>query len=133
MVDPKRPERLSESTRPGAGGSRLKLSGTPPSYSCGETVRTAYEAFMRGDLGAAAQSFADDVEWESPDSLPNGGLVSGRDAVIQHFSEIPNYWSRFSVEPLEYIDAGEHWSSPARSARPVRVDRSSRGISICSS
>ena len=44
-----------------------------------ETVRTAYEAFTRGDLGGVAEYFAEDVEWESPDSLPNGGLVSGRD------------------------------------------------------
>jgi uncharacterized protein len=73
-----------------------------------ETVRTAYEAFMRGDLGGVAESFADDVEWETPDSLPNGGLVSGRDAVIENFKEIPSYWSSFSVEPQEYIDAGEH-------------------------
>ena len=73
-----------------------------------ETVRTAYEAFMRGDLAAVAEHFAEDVEWETPDSLPNGGLVSGRDAVIENFSQIPSYWSSFSVEPQEYIDAGEH-------------------------
>jgi uncharacterized protein len=73
-----------------------------------ETVRTAYEAFMRGDLAGVASYFAEDVEWESPDSLPNGGLVSGRDGVIENFSQIPSYWSSFSVEPQEYIDAGEH-------------------------
>jgi ketosteroid isomerase-like protein len=27
-----------------------------------ETVRTAYEAFMRGDLDGVAESFADEVE-----------------------------------------------------------------------
>ena len=73
-----------------------------------ETVRTAYEAFTRGDLGGVAESFAENVEWESPDSLPIGGLVSGRDAVIANFAEIPSHWSSFSVEPQEYIDAGEH-------------------------
>ncbi len=73
-----------------------------------ETVRTAYEAFICGDLAGVAEHFAEDVEWESPDSLPIGGLVSGRDAVIENFSQIPSYWSSFSVEPQEYIDAGEH-------------------------
>jgi ketosteroid isomerase-like protein len=73
-----------------------------------ETVRTAYEAFMRGDLGGVAEHFAEDVEWESPDSVPIGGLVSGRDAVIENFAQIPSLWSSFSVEPQEYIDAGEH-------------------------
>ena len=73
-----------------------------------ETVRTAYEAFMRGDLGGVAEHFAEGAEWETPDSLPLGGLVSGRDAIIENFSQIPSYWSSFSVEPQEYIDAGEH-------------------------
>lgn len=73
-----------------------------------ETVRNAYGAFMSGDLGGVAEHLADDVEWESPDSLPNGGLVRGRDAVIENFSQIPSFWSSFSVEPQEYIDAGDH-------------------------
>jgi len=73
-----------------------------------EAVRAAYEAFMRGDLGAVADTFADDVEWETPESLPLGGLVRGREAVIGNFAQIPSYWSSFSVEPEEYIDAGDH-------------------------
>jgi uncharacterized protein len=72
------------------------------------TVRTAYEAFRRGDLGAVAEHFAEDAEWETPESLPLGGLVSGRDAIIENFSQIPSYWSAFSVDPEEYIDAGDH-------------------------
>jgi ketosteroid isomerase-like protein len=54
----------------------------------------------RCSIGAAAV--------ETPDSLPLGGLVSGRDAVIANFAQIPSYWSSFSVEPQEYIDAGDH-------------------------
>ncbi len=73
-----------------------------------QLVHSAYDAFRRGDLGAVAEAFADDVEWETPDSLPNGGLVSGRDAVIQNFSELPTIWNSFSVDPIEYIDAGDH-------------------------
>lgn len=73
-----------------------------------ETVRTAYEAFRRGDLGAVAEHFAEDVEWETPESLPLGGLVRGRDAVIGNFAQLPSYWSSFSVEPEEYTDAGDH-------------------------
>ena len=52
--------------------------------------------------------FADDVEWESPDSVPNGGIFRGRDAVLGSFAEIPQLYTSFSVEPDEYIDAGEH-------------------------
>ncbi len=39
----------------------------------------AYEAFRRGDLEGVAKQFADNVEWESPDTLPNGGVTRGRD------------------------------------------------------
>jgi uncharacterized protein len=73
-----------------------------------ETVRAAYEAFGRGDLETVAGHFAQDVEWETPDSVPLGGLVKGRDAVIGNFAQLPSYWSSFSVEPQEYIDAGDH-------------------------
>jgi uncharacterized protein len=73
-----------------------------------ETVRAAYEAFGRGDLETVAGHFAQDVEWETPDSVPLGGLVKGRDAVIGNFAQLPSYWSSFSVQPQEYIDAGDH-------------------------
>jgi ketosteroid isomerase-like protein len=72
-----------------------------------ETVRVGYEAFRRGDLEGVGKVFADDVEWESPDSLPNGGVYRGRGAVLRSFAEIPKYWTTFSVDPDEYIDAGD--------------------------
>jgi ketosteroid isomerase-like protein len=37
-----------------------------------------------------------------------GGVVWGRDSVLANFAQIPQVWSEFSVEPDEYIDAGEH-------------------------
>ena len=27
--------------------------------------------------------FADDVAWEAPDTLPSGGVIRGRDAVLE--------------------------------------------------
>ncbi len=39
---------------------------------------------------------------------PTGGIFRGRDAVLGNFAELPKYWSKFSVDPDEYIDAGEH-------------------------
>src|SRR5271167_3447493 len=73
-----------------------------------EVVRAAYEAFRGGDLQGVGKYFADNVEWESPDTLPNGGITRGHDAVLENFAEIPKYWSKFSVDPDEYIDAGDH-------------------------
>ncbi len=73
-----------------------------------EVVRAAYEAFRSGDLEGVGKYFADDVVWESPDTLPIGGVFRGRDLVLGSFAEIPKYWSEFSVDPDEYIDAGDH-------------------------
>jgi hypothetical protein len=73
-----------------------------------KVVRVAYRAFMKGDLQGLGEHFAEQIEWETPDSLPLGGVVRGRDSVLANFAQIPQLWSEFSVEPDEYIDAGEH-------------------------
>jgi uncharacterized protein len=72
-----------------------------------DTARSAYEAFGRGDLEALKEMLAEDGTWLTSDELPLGGETHGRDAIIGNFAQIPNYWSSFSVEPEEFIDAGE--------------------------
>jgi ketosteroid isomerase-like protein len=73
-----------------------------------DTARAAYEAFSRGDLAALQDDFADDAVWYTSDELPLGGETRGREAIMGNFAQIPNYWSSFSVEPKEFIDAGEY-------------------------
>lgn len=72
-----------------------------------DTARSAYEAFGRGDLAALQDDFAEDAVWYTSDELPLGGETRGREAIIANFAQIPNYWSSFSVEPSEFIDAGD--------------------------
>jgi ketosteroid isomerase-like protein len=72
-----------------------------------DTARSAYEAFGRGDLESLKEMFAEDGAWWTSDELPLGGEIRGRDAILGNFAQIPNYWSSFSVEPEEFIDAGE--------------------------
>jgi uncharacterized protein len=71
-----------------------------------DTARSAYEAFGRGDLAALQGDFAEDAVWYT--SEPLGGETRGRDAIIGNFAQIPNYWSSFSVEPEEFIEAGDY-------------------------
>jgi uncharacterized protein len=71
-----------------------------------DTARAAYEAFSKGDLETLKDQFAEDVVWVTSDELPLGGVVEGRDQVLANFAQIPNYWTSFSVEPEEFIDAG---------------------------
>jgi uncharacterized protein len=72
-----------------------------------DTARSAYQAFSSGDLAALQESFAEDAVWVTSDELPLGGEVKGRDTIMGNFAQIPNYWDSFSVEPEEFIDAGE--------------------------
>jgi ketosteroid isomerase-like protein len=72
-----------------------------------ERTRAAYEAFGRGDMQAAAQDFADDVQWWTSDSLPDGGTIRGKDAVLEAWSHMPDYVTEFSVEPDEILDCGD--------------------------
>jgi hypothetical protein len=73
-----------------------------------DTARSAYEAFGRGDLAALQESFTEDAAWVTSDELPLGGEVKGRDEILANFAQIPNYWTSFSVEPEEFIDAGDY-------------------------
>lgn len=73
-----------------------------------DTARSAYEAFGRGDLIALQDSFAEDGVWVTSDELPLGGEVRGRDQILANFAQIPSYWTSFSVEPEEFVDAGEY-------------------------
>lgn len=72
-----------------------------------DTARSAYEAFGRGDLEALGGMMSERTTWLTSDELPLGGETTGRDEVLGNFAQIPNYWSSFSVEPEEFIDAGE--------------------------
>jgi len=72
-----------------------------------DAARSSYEAFGRGDLEALREMLAEDSTWLTSDELPLGGETQGRDAILGNFAQIPNYWSSFSVEPEEFIDAGE--------------------------
>jgi ketosteroid isomerase-like protein len=75
-----------------------------------QTVREGYEAFGRGDLQAATENWADDVQWENPNTerLPNPGVHEGKDAVIQNvLAATQEYWDDFRITPDEFIDGGD--------------------------
>jgi ketosteroid isomerase-like protein len=72
-----------------------------------DAAKGAYESFSSGDLDALKDGFAEDAEWVTSDELPLGGVVRGRDTIMENFAQIPNYWSSFSVEPSEFIEVGD--------------------------
>jgi len=72
-----------------------------------EAAKDAYEAFSQGDLGTLKEGFAEDAEWQTSDELPLGGVTRGRDAIMENFAQIGNYWSTFSLKPSEFLEAGD--------------------------
>jgi ketosteroid isomerase-like protein len=72
-----------------------------------DNARAAYQAFGSGDMATLQDLFAEDAVWVTSDELPLGGETQGRDQIMANFAQIPNYWNSFSVEPEEFIDAGE--------------------------
>ena len=72
-----------------------------------DTARTAYDAFNSGDMETLREMFTEDAEWVTSDELPQGGTTNGRDAIMENFGELPNYWSEFRVDPEQFIDGGD--------------------------
>ena len=72
-----------------------------------ENLQAGYQAFGSGDLEGATRDFADDVEWSTSDEVPNGDTTTGKQALIESWQRIPEYWSDFAVKPSEFIDAGD--------------------------
>jgi ketosteroid isomerase-like protein len=72
-----------------------------------DSAKAAYDAFGRGDLEGLKENFAEDAVWVTSDELPLGGEVRGRDQILGNFAQIPNYWTSFSVEAQEFLDAGD--------------------------
>jgi ketosteroid isomerase-like protein len=62
------------------------------------TVKTAYEAFGRGDIPAVLAVLADDVEWCSPLTLAHGGQFSGKAGVGEFFQGIGAQWISLELE-----------------------------------
>lgn len=74
-----------------------------------DTLKQGYEAFGRGDLDGATESFAEDIRWENPEApqMPNSGVTEGKDAVKQLFAALGDYWESFSITPDEFIESGD--------------------------
>ena len=62
------------------------------------TIKTAYEAFGRGDIAAVLDLLAEDVQWSSPLTLPHGGQFEGKDGVGAFFQGIGERWASLELE-----------------------------------
>ena|SRR5438874_11185282 len=71
-----------------------------------ELIQSAYQAFGRGDIPAVIGMLADDVDWSSPATLPQGGQFNGKDGVGKFFAAIGASWRELSLDVESVSDAG---------------------------
>jgi ketosteroid isomerase-like protein len=78
-----------------------------------EIVRRLHEADF-GDRQAIADWFDPSIEWWDRGDEPEPTVRRGHDAVVAYLAELEAFLEDFSVEPQEYIDAGEYVVVPVR-------------------
>ena len=74
------------------------------------TMRTAYEAFNRGDVPAVLEAFDPQIEWHEPGGgrAPQGTFSGAESVANDVFATVPENFDEFEAQAEEFIDAGEH-------------------------
>jgi ketosteroid isomerase-like protein len=72
-----------------------------------QIIRDAYACFERGDIPSLLELMSDDVEWETPRIVPQGGKFHGRDGVGEFFAGIAQNWSELGIETDDPIANGD--------------------------
>jgi len=74
-----------------------------------ELLRSAYEAFGRGDMEAVTATWGTDIEFEGPNStrMPGAGAHRGKEEVARLFSGMRDRWEGLLLVPDEFVEQGE--------------------------
>src|SRR5262249_5903728 len=95
-----------------------------------EAISGAYEAFARGDVQAIVGIVEPGADWDSTESLPQGGSFSGPDGVLEFFQGVGEAWEELDLELDELLDAGDRVVGIGRANGKLRDgDRAGYGFS----
>ena len=74
------------------------------------TIRTAYEAFNRGDIPAVLAAFHPQIEWHEPGGgrAPQGTFSGAESVANDVFATVAEHFDEFEAEQEHVIDAGEN-------------------------
>jgi uncharacterized protein len=72
-----------------------------------EIVKRAYQAWDRRDMAAVLGECHPDIEWWEREDVPDPTVHRGLDAVGARFAELDDVWIGLTLEPREFIDAGD--------------------------
>jgi ketosteroid isomerase-like protein len=73
----------------------------------GDLIKQSYDAFSRGDIPAVIETLSDDVRWDVPEMLPQGGSFSGRDGAGQFFQALGERYEDLGLDIHDLIDGDE--------------------------
>jgi ketosteroid isomerase-like protein len=71
------------------------------------TIQAGYAAFARQDIPAVLAILDPDIVWDSPASVPTGGVFHGHDGVLGFFKGLGDGYAELHVEPADWLDAGD--------------------------
>lgn len=75
-----------------------------------DIVKSAYEAFGRGDIPYVLSLMAQDVVWNEAENFPyaDGNPYIGPDAILNGvLARVGSEWDNFAVAPDEIVDGGD--------------------------
>jgi ketosteroid isomerase-like protein len=73
-----------------------------------ETLRSAYDAFARGDVPTVLAVLAPDVSWTEAEGFPYGGTYVGPEAVLMGvFMRLGTEWDGYAAVPHEFVAQGD--------------------------
>jgi ketosteroid isomerase-like protein len=72
-----------------------------------DVVNGAYESFGRGDIPGVVETVDEGVQWDSTESLPQGGSYSGQDGVVKFFEAVGGAWDGLQIELEDLLESGD--------------------------
>jgi ketosteroid isomerase-like protein len=93
------------------------------------TMRSAYEAFNRGEIPAVLNAFDPAIEWNEPGGghAPRGTFRGHQSVANDVFSTVPQNFEQFEARTDQFIDAADRlvvtgqFRGRTRSGQPVEV------------
>jgi ketosteroid isomerase-like protein len=72
-----------------------------------DLIRSAYEAFGRGDIPAVIAVMDANIAWNVPAVLPHAMRVDGRDDVGGFFEKLAATWQDFDLQIEDFCASGD--------------------------
>ena len=72
-----------------------------------ELIQSGYEAFGRADIPAILEIFADDIEWNVTEVLPQGGHLRGKGDMPGFFERLGSIWEGLNLEIEDFVASGD--------------------------